>query len=466
MERARTAVVEADAALHQASGLIDGGDDGEEEEEEESDDLASQSLASHDNDEEDDDDDDFDEEGDVWVGVLAESGDEDLSGEEDLSDDDDAFDDYESPSDSELADFDEDAMHFEIEGEIPVGGLVGGAAGGGGGNGGGNSGAEGGRGTDGGYPVDPEEQGVYMIADGAIPTSTGMNHHQGCDSVQAASPGRLLVTGVHDVRMLDASETPTRGAFMGSTERLPFQVYSVTYEPDAKLVAVCGAVGLGDDVNLAVFRVMDIPPRAADEVTSKSSPGRTGTVMGSGGEEDGGDADDGGAGAGSGQPETEPEPSVMFIPVAEKGVGRMSRYGRQMLNCVRFGKKVVVPGLGDGGTESAGPPMKNVLLVASQDRRCYVLSIEVKGDAGGLGCWGDEEDGERSASGSDGGQGGRGARRRPRLDARLVEEDKLDFPMAVNAACAAPNGLCAAVCGDADYILVNGRDRLFIIPHV
>ena len=31
--------------------------------------------------------------------------------------------------------------------------------------------------------------------------------------------------------------------------------------------------------------------------------------------------------------------------------------------------------------------------------------------------------------------------------------------MAVNAAAAAPNGLCAAVCGDADYILVNGGPR-------
>jgi hypothetical protein len=56
-----------------------------------------------------------------------------------------------------------------------------------------------------------------------------------------------------------------------------------------------------------------------------------------------------------------------------------------------------------------------------------VLSIEVKGDAGGRGGGGSDDDGE--ASGSDGGQGGRGARRRPRLDARLIEEDKLDFPM-------------------------------------
>jgi hypothetical protein len=45
-----------------------------------------------------------------------------------------------------------------------------------------------------GGSVDPEEQGVYMIADGYIPSSTGMNHHQGCDSVQAASPGGAVYT--------------------------------------------------------------------------------------------------------------------------------------------------------------------------------------------------------------------------------------------------------------------------------
>ena len=43
--------------------------------------------------------------------------------------------------------------------------------------------------------MDSEEQGVYMIPDGAIPTSTGNNHEQGSDSVGAATPGRLLVTG-------------------------------------------------------------------------------------------------------------------------------------------------------------------------------------------------------------------------------------------------------------------------------
>jgi hypothetical protein len=40
-------------------------------------------------------------------------------------------------------------------------------------------------------------------------------------------------------------------------------------------------------------------------------------------------------------------------------------------------------------------------------------------------------------------------KRRPRLDARLIQEAKLDFPVAVNAAAAAPNGLCAAVAGGA-----------------
>jgi hypothetical protein len=37
------------------------------------------------------------------------------------------------------------------------------------------------------------------------------------------------------------------------------------------------------------------------------------------------------------------------------------------------------------------------------------------------------------------------------------------YAMAVNAAAAAPNGLCAAVCGDADYILVNGRVAQILI---
>ena len=59
------------------------------------------------------------------------------------------------------------------------------------------------------------------------------------------------------MRVLDASETSARGATLGRSEQLPFQVYSVTYDPDAKLVAVCGAVGLAGDVNLAVFRLSE-----------------------------------------------------------------------------------------------------------------------------------------------------------------------------------------------------------------
>ena len=319
-----------------------------------------------------------------------------------------------------------------------------------------------------------------------------MNHEQGSDSVQAASPGRLLVTGAHDVRMLDASETSTRGAYMGSTERLPFKVYSVTYDADTELVAVCGAVGMSDDVNLAVFRVVDIPPAGARAGTGAGGTGSAAHVGGvvssttttaaaaavaaaaaaagtaavttaaagdAGGTTEGGDAPEPG-------PEpavpAAPEPSVMFIPVAEKGVGVMGQYGREMLNCVRFGKSAASRCDGAGfaaarDTTDANDPaarLHNVLLVASQDGHCYVLSIEIKGDAGGGG-----GDGDGDLSGSDGGQGGRGARRRPRLDAQLIEEARLDFPVAVNAAAASPNGLCAAVAGDADYILVNGGPR-------
>lgn len=160
----------------------------------------------------------------------------------------------------------------------------------------------------------------------------------------------------------------------------------------------------------------------------------------------------------------------MFIPVAEKGVGRVGRYGREMLNCVRFGKLADATAMdgspSDGSSERAASPpcLRNVLLVASQDGNCYVLSVDVKSDAGSGGA-GVSDGGSLahddvrptgSSSGSDGGQGGRGPRRCPRLDAQLVEETRLEFPVAVNAAAAAPNGLCAAVAGDADFVLVSG----------
>ena len=38
--------------------------------------------------------------------------------------------------------------------------------------------------------------------------------------------------------------SPTRGQVLASTEELPFDVYSVTYDAESSLVAVCGAAGL------------------------------------------------------------------------------------------------------------------------------------------------------------------------------------------------------------------------------
>ena len=65
---------------------------------------------------------------------------------------------------------------------------------------------------------------------------------------------------------------------------------------------------------------------------------------------------------------------MMFIPVAEKGVGAVGRYGREMLNCVRFGKLARAEADDDASTST-----RNVLVCASQDEHCYVLSIEVRG---------------------------------------------------------------------------------------
>ena len=302
-------------------------------------------------------------------------------------------------------------MHFEIEGEIPLGAA--------------------GDDRDTRTPVDDEERGVYMLPDGEpIPSVTGMNHAQGSDSVGASSPGRLLVTGPRDVRVLDASETSARGATLGRSEQLLFQVYSVTYDPDAKLVAVCGAAGLAGDVNLAVFRLSELSEtRARRPNTSDAdsdSPARR-DAEGSASR-----ARDGDSVAASGP---SADDSVMFIPVAEKGVGAVGRYGREMLNCVRFGKLARAEADDDASTST-----RNVLVCASQDEHCYVLSIEVRGDNGPGGAPSRDDGDDASVSGSDGGQGGRGARRRPRLDATLVEEARLHFPVAVNAAAASPTG--------------------------
>ena len=126
-------------------------------------------------DDDDDDDDDEEEEEEeedaeveqMWQGMFATLDAENAALVDTGSDDD-----YESESDYE-SEFDEDAMHFEIEGEIPVGAGSGGADGG----------------DDGGGPdsgdaatTDPEEQGVYMLHDGRFPTHTGLNHQQGSDS--------------------------------------------------------------------------------------------------------------------------------------------------------------------------------------------------------------------------------------------------------------------------------------------
>ena len=37
-----------------------------------------------------------------------------------------------------------------------------------------------------------------------------------------------------------------------------------------------------------------------------------------------------------------------------------------------------------------------------------------------------------------------------------MEEARLNFPVAVNAAAASPDGRCVAVVGDADFVMVNG----------
>ena len=290
-----------------------------------------------------------DEDG-VWVGVLAGDGDfDDASDYDGESTTDD--------SDDHLDEFDDDAMHFEIEGEIPLGAA--------------------GDDRDTRTPVDDEERGVYMLPDGEpIPSVTGMNHAQGSDSVGASSPGRLLVTGPRDVRVLDASETSARGATLGRSEQLLFQVYSVTYDPDAKLVAVCGAVGLA-----SWRRPRGVSKSCPDDVASASGRADPNT---SDADSDGParrDAEGSASRARDGDSVAVSGPraddSVMFIPVAEKGVGAVGRYGREMLNCVRVGKLARAEADDDASTST-----RNVLVCASQDEHCYVLSIEVRGDNG------------------------------------------------------------------------------------
>ena len=391
---------------------------------------------------------------DDWdPGLGDNSGESDAESGEYSDDDDD--DDYDSDLDGDMSGFDEDAMHFEIEGTTSQASN---------------------------RACDPEERGHYLLHDGRVPSSrTGMNHQQGSDSVCAAGDGLLLVTGDVDVRLVDANAIVADGAYdadgrfnnegfiaeggagrfnegfiaegadgpngpngpdalpsSSTTEyvakqELPFSVYSVDYDESSRLVAVCGDVRrYAQDVNLAVFRVV--------RHQGTNATGRA-------------------------------PASASFVPVAERGVGAMGRFGRDMVNCVRFGKRVKAASDGvhldgvhralTGGGKRA---IEDVLLCASQDGNCYVMSVDVKDDAGGAlepALEPDDDDANEDGAGrvggfSPGGQGGRGPRRRPRLDARLVECCKIAFPAASNAAAASPDGSCVAVCGDAEFVLVNG----------
>ena len=333
-----------------------------------------------------------------WPGIPDDwsdsaSDEDDYSGESgEFSDDDDG--DYDSDGDDgDMSGFDEDAMHFEIEGTIQ------------------------------GHPhraCDPEERGHYLLHDGRVPSShTGMNHQQGSDSVCAAGDGLLLVTGDVDVRLVDANAIVSDGAYDAdgrfnepdpdgpgpvrtspdgpdgaeyvAKQELPFSVYSVDYDEANRLVAVCGDVRrYAQDVNLAVFRVVH-----------HSCRGQTGRAP----------------------------VSASFVPVAERGVGAMGRFGRDMVNCVRFGKRVKAS---DGGVRLDGVhrptggegkrAIEDVLLCASQYGNCYAMSVDVKDDAGGaLEALGDDDDDALDGAGQGrvgvgflpGGQGGR-PRRRPR----------------------------------------------------
>ena len=367
----------------------------------------------------------------VWQNIIAAHGVDGFDDSDDFDEESGDEDDDSEDDESDMSGFDEDAMHFEIEGTTSQGSQ---------------------------RQVDPEERGHYLLHDGRVPASfTGMNHQQGSDSVCAAGPGRLLVTGDSDVRLLHAdhihiaadgsydaegrfthtsygpsqaqAEARGEGGFETciAKQDLPFSVYSVAYDEPSRLMAVCGDVrSHARDVNLAVYRVVNYG----------------GTAMG----------------------------DSVFVPVAEVGVGAMGRFGRDMVNCVRFGKSVsprvrttTNPGLGGhehrGGDSpavsapSAPSAPRDVLLCASQDGNCYVMSVDVKDDAGA------GEDVHEAPYGSPGNQGGRGPRRRPRLDAQLVEEARIAFPVASNAAASSPDGRCVAICGDAEFVLVNGGPR-------
>ena len=116
-----------------------------------------------------------------WPGIPDEWSDDD-SGESDAESGEFGYDD----SDGDMSGFDEDAMHFEIEGTT--------------------------QGAD--RVRDPEERGHYLLHDGRVPSShTGMNHQQGSDSVCAAGDGLLLVTGDVDVRLVDANAIVSDGAY-------------------------------------------------------------------------------------------------------------------------------------------------------------------------------------------------------------------------------------------------------------
>ena len=331
-----------------------------------------------------------------WVGALAGEASDDLS-------DDDLFDSDEEEDESSVDTFDDDQMHFEIEGTIPLGDAA---------DPSGPTPLDRDRDPSAraaahhpGVAVDAEELvgPSYLLADGAaIPHATSMTHHQGSDAAGAAGPGVLLVTGPRDVRALDATSGPTRGDVLGQTaEKLPFQVYSVSCDEARRLVAVCGAVGYGDrNVNLAVFRLRE-NNSDSENARGPDTSGVTGAPL-----------------PGGGGSSSSPSSSLTFVPVAEKGVGAMSEYGREMLNCVRFGK------LATGASPSAAEPAKDVLVCASQDGHCYALSVELEGDA----------------------------------HADLTEEARIGFPAAANAAAASPDGRCVAVVGDADFVrLTAGR---------
>ena len=399
-------------------------------------------LGDEDSEEEDDEDEEDDEAEYAWLSEAS----EDLSDGEFIEDDEDDEDDE---FDSEPSDFDDDAMHFEIEGDVdfvqdddaenaeaadPDAANADPSA---------NSARA--RQTSRPNPRDElEERGCYLLPDGEpIPSSTGMNHRQGADSVGAASPGRLLVTGAKDVRLLDADESsPTRGQVLASTEELPFDVYSVTYDAESSLVAVCGAAGRDGDINLAVFKVAPGDTSAGEgdpvlrDANEPAHPGQTA------------------------EPVSQRTNSAMFVRVADCGVGATGRYHeREMLNCVRFGKLL------DDADPNAPP--RSVLLCASQDGNCYVYALDVKSDAGGgvnSPRFADFSDFQRSVSlsqsaESDGGQGGRGPRRRPRLDARLALVTTIELPTACNAAASSPDGAFAACVGDFESVVLRGHRR-------